>query len=99
MTKVKITLETGGDATDDLMERCARVAEKMLELTGESLGSNELSAWANALAIVAGSLFGQLHEQGGLPVEADAEVAGALPHNILQGMGMGREEARKARLH
>jgi hypothetical protein len=49
--------------------------------------------WANAVVIVAGAMFGSLHEACGLPPEADKQVADALPFNILQGMLIGREQS------
>ena len=94
-----IELVVEGEMPQELRDACTKVQDVMFKLHGSQASANDLALWANAMAICAGSLFGQIHEQAGVPESMDETVVNALANNIGMGMEVGRNGWRNESKH
>jgi hypothetical protein len=77
------------------MRRCGLLNQAFCEVSGGVGDPTDMGMWANAAAIVAGSMFGMIHQQLGVSEDFDDDAASAISHNVLQGIRMGRLETLK----
>lgn len=81
-------------ASRDVMNRSAEKAERIQvlvrALVNKPMPANEAAEWANAVALVAGSILGAMHKGINIPLFEDKRAGDTLAKYIYLGIQIGR---------